>query len=710
MPHGFLSLNQLKRHFRLGALAIALLPVSNVVAAQSGIKAQSVQATETDQPSQQNWPLEKAYELALFHYFQGDFFAALSQFKALQTLHPDSLKQLPQRLASSKIEPELLKGGISLAYGLDDQAADIFSRLLSPPTDEAKTRQQKTEAQAKTETLAWMLLGKTYYQKRQFPAAAQAFAQIKQADAEDFLPPGIRDEWLYLQSQLHAYLKPAEGTSEFKVDSDWLAQLSSESIYRDYVQYNQALALLEQDKSKHQYPERAIGLLTALGQKKTALFSAWTQGWWTPMDKDQQRYPEEFYALKDRANLTLGYTYLQQQQPHNAQQAFAQVRTQSLDSQAALLGYGWAAAKDEDYQIALAIWQQLRQSTSPSEYVLEAYLASAFAFERAFAPVQAIDMLQQALQRYQQELAKLQDAKNTVSDDAFIRSLVEGEDVSALGPNDSAQAYLRAILVGNDFRAKSAALEDSIDIQKQLQNWQLRMGHYHLMLDERQSVRLQRAKQLLQNRLLEDLAGYQASREQLASRPKQAKLQGDGMLLIPAEKLPLRQRLQRALERQQDITHKKQQLAQAPLRDKYAQRLKRLQGILAWQASEHYEGNLRQAQKELKQVDGLLAQAGKRQSKLLALLTDKPEFVLQRQRIAEIEQRLDMQVASNSELQQSLVAELRSLFAQMLDGQMEKIQSYQVQAQLAVVRLNDQAFRKSIEDQLPSAQGQGGSR
>jgi hypothetical protein len=714
MPQCWLSLPQVKRYFRHGGLAIALLHASTVPAlaqtAQSEQTAQSTQTKETSTSSQQDWQLEKAYELALYHYFQGDFFQALSQFKALQELHPDSLKQVPQRLASSNIEPELLKGGISLAYGLEEQATEIFSRLLSPSVDDFDSSAEKTEAQAKTETLAWMLLGKTYYQKRQFPAAARAFEKISLENAEEFLPTGIRDEWLYLQSQLYGYLTPAEGSSESVTKSDWLADLSSDSIYRDYVQYNQALGLLEQDRLNKRYPQRAIALLTALGQKKGDFFTAWLDGWWSPLDNDQAANAEEFYALKDRANLTLGYTYLQQQQPFQAQQAFQQVRMQSLDSQAALLGYGWAAAKDQDYQIALAIWQQLRQSPAPSEYVLEAYLASAFAYEQAFAPVQAIDMLQQAMGQYRQKLSLLQEAKSKVADEGFIRSLVEADDLSALIHNDSALSYLSTILLSNDFRTKITALEQSISIQKQLQNWQQRMGHYHLMLDERQSVRKQRAKQLLQNRLLEDLTKYQASREQLASVLQQAQQQGNGMILMPAESIPSLQRLDRALGRQQGIGQAKQDLGQAPFSDKYSQRLKRLQGILAWQASEQYEGLLRQAQKELKQVDSILAEAQQKQSKLLALLADRPEFVLQRQRIGDIEQRLSQQVSSNSHLQQSLVAELRFLFGQMLDGNIDKIQSYQVQAQLAVVRLNDQAFRKAIEEQRPSSQIQGRSK
>jgi hypothetical protein len=233
------------------------------------------------------------------------------------------------------------------------------------------------------------------------------------------------------------------------------------------------------------------------------------------------------------------------------------------------------------------------------------------------------------------------------------------------------------------------------------------------MLDERQEVRLQRAKQLLQNRLLEELTIHQSAAKKLASIIEQAQQQNDAKLLMPSESIAWQQRLDGAIVRHQLIMTSKEQLAQAPLVQKYQQRLKRLQGILIWQASEQFEGRLRESQKVLAQVNSEISAGKQQQIKLQTLLAEKPEFSQQRQRIEEIEQRLALQSTNNDVLQLSLITELRTLFARMLDQHIEKIQNYMVQAQLAVVRLNDQAFRKAIEDQRLSPlapQAQGGAK
>jgi hypothetical protein len=647
----------------------------------------NVYAQQTTPSEQDQNKLIKAYQVALFHYFQGDFFQALTQFEMLEQEYPEGLKQLPEHLAADKIEPELLIGGISLAYGLENQAADIFSRLLSAHDD------------PKTKTIAWMLLGKTYYQKRQFAAAAQAFAQINTDQADDYLGTDSTDEWLYMQSQLHGFLQPIEQTIQM-LDGDWLNELSQDSIYRDYVQYNQSLALLQQSR-----PFEAIQLLSDLANNQQGLFGHLLDDWLSPLKSNGDT--EEFYALKDRANLTLGYTYLQQDQVKEAVQAFQNVRLQSLDSQAALLGYGWAAAKDKDYQIALSIWQRLKDLTDTSEYVLEAYLASAYAYEEAFAPIQAIDALQQGLLRYQQELVKLDEAKIKVSDEAYIRAFAvsksdtekkpaeSASDLNALKSAEAEDHYLRNITLSNEFRAKVEALSTSVNIQSQLQNWQQRMQYYYLMLEERQTERLQRANLLLSNRLLEQLSDFGVLRDQLAGQIQQVKDEKDSSYLAPAESIAWQQRLDRASENQKSIVISKQQLKQTPLAEKYQQRLARLRGILSWQASEEYEQRLWQAQKELNQLDGEIQNTLAQQNKLLALLGEKPEFSQQKQRIDDLELRITEQTQNNNMLQVSLVNEIREQFRQMLDEHIAKVNSYILQAQQAVVRLNDQALRKA---------------
>src|SRR5262249_14816527 len=61
----------------------------------------------------------------------------------------------------------------------------------------------------------------------------------------------------------------------------------------------------------------------------------------------------ELEALRDRANLALGFAYLQANEPARARPALARVRLNGPYSNKALLGIGWADATIRDYQGAL---------------------------------------------------------------------------------------------------------------------------------------------------------------------------------------------------------------------------------------------------------------------------------------------------------------------------------------------------------------------
>lgn len=631
--------------------------------------------------------LEKAYQQVLYEYYQGNFALALTQMAILEQKFPNGLTQIPNSLSGHQVEPELLKGGMSLAYGLDNQAADIFLRLL------------KNNTTAEVTTYSWLLLGKTYYQKRQFSDAAQAFQQIIQEQAKEYLEPSTRDNWLYMQSQLHGFLLANEPESS---DIQWLEQLSEGSVYRHYVQYNQALALLQKGEN-----QQAISRLSTLANNENRIASRW-MGWADPIfsDNDSQNVQSERDAIRDRANLTLGYTLLQNDDPHQAFRVFENIRTDGLDAEAALLGYGWAAAKKDELQIALAIWQRLIKMPQNSEYILEAYLASAYAYEKAFAPRQSLQVLQLGIDRFEQALSDLNQAEQQVNHQQFIldllpnmrNQLTQSNDLN-LSINHKGRQFnitelFNSVTVSSEFRAGLSELAQNRDLQIQLQNWQQRMQHYHVMLDERQAERLKRAKHILQNRTLEHLAELQVQRDALAQIIDTAKQQQDGQVFMSLQSQQWLDRVKRSQQRLVTINQLKQQLDQPRLADSYQKRLERVAGRLLWQASEAYPVNQWQAQKSLNQLDGEIAKAQQRQLQLIKQLAAKPDFAEQRQRVSELALRINAEISKSKGLQEALVSQLSAIFKQFIQAHKQKVHNYVLQAQLAMVRLRDQALQK----------------
>jgi len=668
-------------------VAAMLLLTSNTV--------QSAEPLSLEQPVTQNAKLEKLYQQVLFAYYQDDLQDALLHYSLLERYYPQGLQQLPEHLYLAANEPELLKGSISLAYGLEDQAAEIFKRLLA------------TYDSPEKRTKAWFALGQTYYQQGQGLKASQAFSHINRQDAQEYLSVESQDRLLYLTAQLYHQ----QGLGEQA--GDWQQQLSSDSIYHYYLQYNQALASLQAGDT-----QQGIRLLEQLaGEPEEGLpqiFSSLFEPIFieTSISTEEQyeAQQQEILAIQDRVNLTLAYTLLQQGESHAAYEAFARIRREGLDGDAALLGYGWAAAKGNELQISLGIWQSLMALPQHSEYSLEAYLAAAYAFEKGFAPRQAVATLQQGVQRFKRVLTELALADQQIKQASFIQALahnyaadhpsIELNNNGDYPETDSALLSQLVISAGMEkpFRNQLNALQQTQNLATQLREWQQRMGHYSLMLDERQTQRINRAQAMLQARVFDKLSVLQQRRDQLAELLLSAQQQQDGSSLMSVVYQQSLARLTRAQLTLSEINQQKELLQQSPLKAEYAERLRRLQGILSWQANEEFAANSWQAQKALAELDLAISQTAEQQSRLLNLLAARPDYAEQRQRVAQLAERIDGQLLNNQLLQSKLVGELSAHLANNIEQFKSKVNDYVVQAQLALVRLNDQALQQNQND------------
>lgn len=655
---------------------------------------------DNDAPSEQKVMLEKYYQQALYAYFQGDILAALSQFSLLEQRYPQGLKNIPDYLRKQDIEPELLKGALSLSFGIEDQAAEIFQRLLAD-YDSAEKRTQ-----------AWFLLGLTYYRQEQWQKASRAFKQINEAQASDYLDVQSHDQWIYLQAQLrnlHPDMNVEQGNIQDAGSEQnyWQKALSTDSIYHYYLKYNQALATLQSGDM-----QLAIGQLKALIDKPKQGFTQFVDSWLSPLITESSLTSEEqaiaqqqeIYGVLDRAKLTLAYVLLQQDQPQQAYRIFSQIRREGLDGEAAVLGYGWAAAKSDELQNALGIWQSLIQQTHYSEYTLEAYLASAYAYEKAYAPRQSVAILKTGLTRFERALVELTEARQQVSQPGFLLQLAQDFESSqpaliSSTANVDQDGALRLLVnqlgVSNEFRHYLAVLKQTQALELRLTDWQQRMAYYELMLDEREQQKLQRAQVMLQNQIFAQLPALVEQRDALAQTLIIAEQQGDAEALMAAQYQQWVGRLEQAQQRLQKIETLKVQLQQPALKAEYAERLKRIKGTLVWLASEAYPDNRRQAQKALAELDHMLDKANQQQKQLLIELQGRPDYATQRQKVASIAMRIDQQLQKNQGLQRGLVKKLNQELMQLIDQQQSKVNDYILQAQLAMVRLNDQALQQN---------------
>ena len=125
---------------------------------------------------------------------------------------------------------------------------------------------------------------------------------------------------------------------------------------------------------------------------------------------------EELLALKDRANLALGFAYLQNQQPALAKPMLERVRLNGPQSSRALLGLGWANAAQDKYEAALTPWLELRDRNLLDAAVQEAYLAVPYAFAKLGANGQAAEYYEQALTSFANESGRIENRSCRIRD------------------------------------------------------------------------------------------------------------------------------------------------------------------------------------------------------------------------------------------------------------------------------------------------------
>ena len=108
-------------------------------------------------------------------------------------------------------------------------------------------------------------------------------------------------------------------------------------------------------------------------------------------------------ALKDRANVSLGYTLLQLNNPADARQYFEKVQLDSHLANPALLGMGWTYAMENNPQKSLVYWLALSESGKQDGYHLESLLAIPYAYTQAGAYGQAAQHYQKAIDVFTRE-------------------------------------------------------------------------------------------------------------------------------------------------------------------------------------------------------------------------------------------------------------------------------------------------------------------
>jgi len=582
------------------------------------------------------------YGDVLFHYYQQDDFEALTRLLAYQ-----HWKQLPHH----ELDSQLLLGGLYLSLGLYNEAGERFSRLLTPDVPQGVRNR------------AWFYLGQIWYARGyldkavdalrqvQGPLPAQQEAQRVHLLANALLRQGHIDEAI-------ALLKSFNGPP------DWLA----------FAQFNLGIALVRQNRM----PE-ADANLTAVGTLPTS--------------------QPELLALRDRANLALGFAYLQANQPDKARVPLERVRLNGAYSNKALLGLGWADAALGDYQAALSPWTELRNRSLLDSAVQEAYLAVPYAYGKLESNAQAAQDYEAALTSFAGEQQALDGAIDRIRSGQMLKELLAGDEQTHYGwfwqlqnlPDEPESRYLYAIMAGHDFQEGLKNFRDLTFLGTTLDVWSDSSQAFGDMIDTRERAyaqRLPQVDQLLASGAVDQL---QHRRDDLDARLNSIEARQDVAALGSAQ--------ERA--RWEQIRQLEDALATAPhdeRNDALRDRLRLVKGVLFYQLNDAFKARQWQERRTLKDLDLALHEAQSRWIRVdrarRSVPTNTGEFAARlaalKTRITELQARLvSAEQAQQGYLQQIAVAEL--------SDQKVRLDAYEVQVRFALATMYDKAASEAAK-------------
>lgn len=330
-----------------------------------------------------------------------------------------------------------------MSFGMRDRAEAIFRSLAATTTDREKVGR------------AQLRVAEFEYQRGYLAEARATLYRMRET-----LPQALVLDW----QDLLARVLMAEGRYGDAVEV--LTDLNNSDRQSPYTRYNLAVALINDGRA-------------AQGR--------------TVMDKVGRMSPEDMekYALRDRANLSLGYNFLQGEQGGTAKPIFLRVRSEGPFSNRALLGLGWtelapqgervskvqvgdekpdatpfstfstlgvllrpgfaeedifkraglssfrlkkaSKADEEALRRALVPWVELISRDPMDTAVQEAWLAIPFTLDRLGAYTQALNYYERAIEVLENARTRMNAAMTSIRQGRMVETIVRRESDSEAG-------------------------------------------------------------------------------------------------------------------------------------------------------------------------------------------------------------------------------------------------------------------------------------
>jgi tetratricopeptide (TPR) repeat protein len=378
------------------------------------------------------------YGAVLFDFYQQKYFDTLVEFEYAAARGG---------ILEHGNYPELLKGGVSLSYGLDRQARNIFSRLIAGNTDE------------EVQNRAWYYLAKMLYLRGDIERAAAGLGNIRGS-----MPTDIDQEYRYLAALVNiklGYFDEAEAIS---------SQFRKNSPYTPYLYFNLGVAAGRQNDQS-----RAVASLN-----KSAAFADGSA---------------ELERVADRSHLAMAYLASLAENQTAAHEHIRHVSLTGVYSNRALLGSGWASVNQGSYRDALTPLSVLEQRSIAIPEVQEAVLLVPHVYEKLGLTGRAADGFIRAYALYGDALEQLALARESLEDADVLELFVSNmddmlaeSDWFGTAPSVSLNAlspFLLDLMSDHGFQSVLKDLRDLYAIRNNLDAWKRKQDDFDVIIHSR---------------------------------------------------------------------------------------------------------------------------------------------------------------------------------------------------------------------------------
>jgi outer membrane protein assembly factor BamD (BamD/ComL family) len=588
------------------------------------------------------------YGDTLFHFYQGKHFTAITGLMVSQHFN---------RVSRHADEAEVLRGGMLLAYGQHREAGQIFNALL-----------EKTQTPSVRDR-AWYYVAKIRYQRGLYALAEDAINRIGKA-----LPAEMEEERGLLHAQLLMARQDYAGAAEKLAAVPGATGDNKKEEKGRYARFNLGVALLRGGDAP-----KGVAMLNELGQLPAS--------------------NEEYRALRDRANVALGYAALQDNQPEQARVYLERVRLNGRHATKALLGFGWAASALKNNKLALVPWTELAERDVSDPAVLEGRIAVAYAFADLGANGQALERYQQAINTFEQEGRALDESIAAIRSGKLVDDLLQGNPGEELGwswniaklPQMPHTTHLTPVLAQHEFQEAFKNVRDLQFLSRNLQAWSDNLGVFGDMLATRRQAFAERLPKVRAGAEGSGLAALAQRAEVVVNEVKRVEEQTDTAALADSRQPGQQQRLKRV-----EAVLAKTNDSKDPDIASARERLRRVAGALTWQFAQEYPARLWDAKKSAQRISAGVAEARRRDQALAQAQVDEPKrFEDFAARIAVLDKRLQTLSPQVASLRQEQQLQLQDMAIAQLAQQKERLAGYVTQARFAVAQLQDRATSMS---------------